>query len=86
MGYLLSTEEDDIFFCGDVIHVPAAQFANPMLTWAYDDDESIARASRIKLLNDAVDANTWLAGAHLGRPGIGKIVKEGNGYAFMTAM
>jgi glyoxylase-like metal-dependent hydrolase (beta-lactamase superfamily II) len=85
MGYLLNTGEDDILFCGDLIHVPAAQFARPELTWAYDDDESIARASRIKLLQDAADANTWLAGAHLGRPGLGRIVKEGQGYAFIPA-
>jgi glyoxylase-like metal-dependent hydrolase (beta-lactamase superfamily II) len=85
MGYLLSTDEDDILFCGDVIHVPAAQFACPGLTWAYDDNESIARASRIKLLQDAADAHTWLAGAHLGRPGIGRVVEEGQGYAFIPA-
>jgi glyoxylase-like metal-dependent hydrolase (beta-lactamase superfamily II) len=85
MGYLLSTDEDDVLFCGDLIHVPAAQFACPELTWAYDDDESIARASRIKLLRDAADAQTWLAGAHLGRPGIGRVVEEGQGYAFIPA-
>jgi glyoxylase-like metal-dependent hydrolase (beta-lactamase superfamily II) len=83
MGYLLSTGEDDILFCGDLIHVPGAQFANPELTWAYDEDESIARASRIKLLQNAADAQTWLAGAHLGRPGIGKVVEAGQGYAFI---
>lgn len=85
MGYLLSTGEDDIFFCGDLIHVPAAQFARPELTWAYDADESIARTSRIKLLQDAAGAHTWLAGAHLGRPGIGRVVKEGHAYAFTSA-
>jgi glyoxylase-like metal-dependent hydrolase (beta-lactamase superfamily II) len=68
VGYLLSTGEDDILFCGDLIHVPAAQFARPELTWVYDDDESIARASRIKLLQEAADEHTWLAGAHLGSP------------------
>jgi glyoxylase-like metal-dependent hydrolase (beta-lactamase superfamily II) len=85
MGYLLSTDEDDILFCGDLIHVPAAQFSRPELTWAYDDDESIARASRIKLLQDAADGHTWLAGAHLGRPGIGRVVEEGQGYAFVPS-
>jgi glyoxylase-like metal-dependent hydrolase (beta-lactamase superfamily II) len=85
MGYLLSTGEDDILFCGDLIHVPAAQFARPELTWAYDDDESIARTTRIKLLQEAADAHIWLAGAHLGRPGLGRIVEQGHGYAFIPA-
>ncbi len=85
MGYLLSTDEDDILFCGDLIHVPAAQFARPELTWAYDDDKSMARASRIKLLQDAADAHTWLAGAHFDRPGIGRLVADGHGYTFVPA-
>ncbi|WP_256468627.1 MBL fold metallo-hydrolase [Bradyrhizobium sp. 61] len=83
MGYLLNTDEDDVLFCGDLIHVPAAQFARPELTWAYDDDEAVARATRIGLLRDAANAQTWLAGAHLGRPGIGRVVEEGQGYAFI---
>jgi glyoxylase-like metal-dependent hydrolase (beta-lactamase superfamily II) len=83
MGYLLNTDEDDVLFCGDLIHVPAAQFSRPELTWAYDDDEAMARASRIKLLQDAANAHKWLAGAHLGRPGIGRVVEEGQGYAFI---
>jgi len=83
MGYLLNTDEDDVLFCGDLIHVPAAQFSRPELTWAYDDDEAMARASRIKLLQDAANAHTWLAGAHLGRSGIGRVVEEGQGYAFI---
>lgn len=86
MGYLLNTGEDHILFCGDLIHVPAAQFARPELTWAYDADEVIARASRIKLLEEAACAHTWLAGAHLGRPGIGKIIRKGDGYVFSSAM
>lgn len=83
MGYLLNTDEDDVLFCGDLIHVPAVQFSRPELTWAYDDDEAVARASRIKLLQDAANAHTWLAGAHLGRPGIGSVIEEGQGYAFI---
>ncbi|WP_063629844.1 MULTISPECIES: MBL fold metallo-hydrolase [Bradyrhizobium] len=85
MGYLLNTDEDDVLFCGDLIHVPAAQFARPELTWAYDDDQAVARATRIRLLQDAANAQTWLAGAHLGRPGIGRVVEEGKGYAFIPA-
>ena len=82
MGYMLDTGDDKILFCGDIIHVPAAQFARPELTWGYDDSQPVARATRIKLLQDAADTQTWLAGAHTGRPGIGRIAKEGLGYSF----
>lgn len=83
MGYRLDTGDDNILFCGDVIHVPAAQFARPELTWGYDDNQPVARATRIRLLQEAAGAHTWLAGAHLGRPGIGRISEEGQGYAFI---
>jgi glyoxylase-like metal-dependent hydrolase (beta-lactamase superfamily II) len=82
MGYRLDTGEENVLFCGDVIHVPAVQFARPELTWGYDDSQPLARATRIKLFQEAAGAHTWLAGAHMGRPGIGRLVEEGQGYAF----
>ena len=82
MGYRLSTGEDDILFCGDVIHVHAAQFARPELTWTSDDNQTVARATRLRLLREAADAGSWLAGAHVDWPGIGRIDADGQGYAF----
>jgi glyoxylase-like metal-dependent hydrolase (beta-lactamase superfamily II) len=83
MGYVLDSGEDQILFCGDLIHVPAEQFARPELTWAYDDNQSVACATRINLLREASSTHAWLAGAHMAKPGIGKIVEEGSGYAFL---
>ena len=83
MGYVLDSGDDRILFCGDLIHVPAAQFARPELTWAYDDDPSIARTTRIDLLRESAKTQAWLAGAHMAKPGIGKVVEEGFGYAFL---
>jgi glyoxylase-like metal-dependent hydrolase (beta-lactamase superfamily II) len=83
MGYVLDSGEDRVLFCGDLIHVPAAQFARPELTWGYDDDQSIARATRIDLLREAASTRAWLAGAHMAKPGIGRVVEEGSGYALL---
>lgn len=83
MAYVLDTGEDRILFCGDLIHVPAAQFARPELTWAYDLDQSMARATRINLLREASRTQAWLAGAHMAKPGIGRVAEEGSGYAFL---
>lgn len=81
MAYVLDSGEDRILFCGDVFHVPAAQFARPELTWGYDLDQSIARATRINLLREACKTQAWLAGAHMAKPGIGRVVEEGTGFA-----
>lgn len=82
MGYRLDTGEDRLLFCGDVIHVPAAQFARPELTWGNDHSQPVARVTRIDLLRDAASTGTWLAGAHTGWPGIGRIASDGQGYAY----
>lgn len=83
MAYVLDSGEDRILFCGDLIHVPDAQFARPELTWAYDLDQSIARATRTDLLREASKTQAWLAGAHMAKPGIGRVAEEGSGYAFL---
>jgi glyoxylase-like metal-dependent hydrolase (beta-lactamase superfamily II) len=83
MAYVLDSGEDRILFCGDLIHVLAAQFARPELTWAYDDNQSMARATRVNLLREASNTHAWLAGAHMAKPGIGRVAEEGSGYAFL---
>lgn len=82
IGYRLDTGDDRILFCGDIIHVPTAQFARPELTWAYDANQLVARATRLELLRDAAAARSWLAGAHVGWPGIGRLAADGQGYSF----
>jgi len=85
MGYRLDTGDDAFLFCGDVFHVHAMQFARPELTWGYDLDQSIARSTRLALLRDAAASRSWLAGAHVDRPGIGRVSAQGQGYAFIPA-
>ncbi|MFB6415613.1 MULTISPECIES: MBL fold metallo-hydrolase [Bradyrhizobium] len=85
IGYALDTDEGRVLFFGDVVHVPALQFGNPAFSWGYDDDQPTARATRLKVLHDAARAGTWIAGAHLGRPGIGRVVRNGEGYRYEPA-
>ena len=84
-GYAFDTDEDHFLFFGDIVHVPALQFGNPAFSWGYDDDQRIARATRQKVLHDAAEAGTWIAGAHLGWPGIGRVVPRGEAYGYEPA-
>jgi glyoxylase-like metal-dependent hydrolase (beta-lactamase superfamily II) len=84
-GYAFDTDEDRFLFFGDVVHVPALQFGNPALGWGYDDDQPTARATRLKVFHDAAEAGTWIAGAHLGWPGIGRVVRKGEAYGYEPA-
>ncbi|CAM5487511.1 MBL fold metallo-hydrolase [Mycolicibacterium aubagnense] len=76
VGYALRTDEDHFLFFGDVVHVPALQFADPTLSWGYDDDQPTARMTRLNTLRQAAKQGTWIAGAHLGRPGIGQVASS----------
>jgi glyoxylase-like metal-dependent hydrolase (beta-lactamase superfamily II) len=84
-GYAFDAEEDHFLFFGDVVHVPALQFGNPAFSWGYDDDQRTARETRLKVFQDTAKAGTWIAGAHLGRPGIGRVVRKGEAYGYQPA-
>jgi glyoxylase-like metal-dependent hydrolase (beta-lactamase superfamily II) len=84
-GYAFDTGQDSFLFFGDIVHVPAVQFGDPALSWGYDDDQATARATRLKVFHDAAEAGTWIAGAHLGWPGIGRVVRKGAAYGYQPA-
>jgi glyoxylase-like metal-dependent hydrolase (beta-lactamase superfamily II) len=84
-GYAFEADDELFLFFGDVVHVPALQFGNPAFSWGYDDDQPTARATRLKVFQEAAEAGTWIAGAHLGRPGIGRVVRKGEAYAYEPA-
>jgi glyoxylase-like metal-dependent hydrolase (beta-lactamase superfamily II) len=85
IGYAFETDEDRFLFFGDIVHVPALQFDNPSLSWGYDDDQTAARATRLKVFHAAAESGMWIAGAHLGWPGIGRVVRKGEGYGYEPA-
>jgi glyoxylase-like metal-dependent hydrolase (beta-lactamase superfamily II) len=84
-GYTLDTDEDRVLFFGDIVHVPALQFGNPAFSWGYDDDQPTARATRQRIFHEVAEAGTWIAGAHLGWPGIGRFVRKGEAYGYEPA-
>ncbi|MCP3371298.1 MBL fold metallo-hydrolase [Bradyrhizobium cajani] len=84
-GYAFDTDEDRFLFFGDIVHVPAAQFGDSTLSWGYDDDQATARTTRLKVFDDAAEAGTWIAGAHLGWPGIGRVVRKDGAYFYQPA-
>lgn len=82
-GHMAFLVEGRLLIWGDLVHHAAVQFARPEVTWVFDEDQAQARSSRLPLMAQA-EAEGWLvAGAHLPEPGIGRIVRDGAGYAFL---
>jgi glyoxylase-like metal-dependent hydrolase (beta-lactamase superfamily II) len=84
-GHMAFLVEGRLLIWGDLVHHAAVQFARPDVTWAFDDAPAQARASRLALMEQAVEAGWLVAGAHLPNPGIGHITRAGDGYAFHPA-
>ncbi len=84
-GHMAFLVEGRMLIWGDLVHHAAVQFPRPEVTWAFDDAPDEARASRLALMEQAVEAGWLVAGAHLPDPGLGHISRAGDGYAFHPA-
>ncbi|MGL4235043.1 MBL fold metallo-hydrolase [Tabrizicola sp.] len=84
-GHMAFLVEGRLLIWGDIVHHSAVQFARPEVCWSFDDDMAEARATRLKVLEQVVEAGWLVAGAHLPGPGIGRVERDGEGYAFHPA-
>lgn len=80
-GHMAFLGEGRLLIWGDVVHHPA-QFAQPEVTWKFDEDPDAARATRAALFERVLDEGWMVAGSHLPHPGIGRLERAGPTYAF----
>jgi glyoxylase-like metal-dependent hydrolase (beta-lactamase superfamily II) len=83
--YVIESKGQKLVLWGDLMHVAAAQFADPSVTIRFDTDSVMATAQRRKVFADAAEHGYWVAGAHLSFPGIGHLRTTGPGYTFVPA-
>ena len=84
-NYVIESEGQKLVVWGDLIHVAAVQFDNPLVTIHFDSDPTQALQQRLKAFSDAADGGYWVAGAHLPFPGIGHLRHAGKGYRWIPA-
>ena len=83
-AYVVESEGEKLILWGDLMHVAAVQFPLPAASVAFDASPPQAAASRAQLYREAARDGAWIAAAHVGFPGIGKIRAEpGGGYAWV---
>ena len=68
---------------GDLVHVAAVQFSEPLVTIQFDVDSQSASMQRQHAYADAAKAGYMVGTAHLSFPGIGHVRAEANGYAWV---
>ena len=81
--YLVESAGQKLLVWGDLMHLAEAQFPDPAVTIRFDTDTAAAQAQRKKVFADAAEHRYWVAGAHLGFPGIGHLRTNGSGYTYV---
>ncbi len=82
MVYRVTAASETLLIWGDIIHVPSLQFARPEIAWGFDADQVEARATRMKMLQLAVQPNIHVAGSHLDFPGVGTVLRSGEAFRY----
>lgn len=67
---------------GDIIHAAEVQLPHPNVTVDFDADEAQAARTRITALEDLSQSHELVAGPHLSFPGLGHILRAGDGFAW----
>jgi glyoxylase-like metal-dependent hydrolase (beta-lactamase superfamily II) len=81
-NWLIRSGGDRLLIWGDIVHLAAVQMARPDATLIFDVAPETARATRQSVLDWAATERLCVAGAHLGFPGFGYVVRAGAGYAY----
>lgn len=76
--YAFTSEGQELWCIGDLIHFGAVQFQHPEVGVAFDLDGAAAVKARQELFREAARRKVVLAGAHL--PQIVRIIPKGAGY------
>lgn len=82
-AFQLSSGEAQLLILGDAVYVPALLAAHSGSKGAYDQDGEKAVETRRRLLDRVIADNMMICGTHFPWPGVGRIAREGAGYAFI---
>lgn len=81
-GFMIESEGKKCLLLGDLLHIMDLQFPYPDYSLVYDTDAAKAARTRNRILEMAAAEKIPVAGVHIKFPGIGSVVKSGNGYSF----
>lgn len=81
-GYLIGTGKDALLDIGDTAHSSVISLARPDWAIEYDTDASEGRATRKAELAKLAAGHQRIFAPHFPYPGVGYVVKAGDGYAW----
>ncbi|MTI42104.1 glyoxylase-like metal-dependent hydrolase (beta-lactamase superfamily II) [Roseibium hamelinense] len=84
-GYVIESGGERLIIAADVVHASVYQFAKPDWAIGFDIDPAMAVSARKAFFDEAAADRVMFAGMHIPFPGFGHVVKDGEGYRFVSA-
>jgi glyoxylase-like metal-dependent hydrolase (beta-lactamase superfamily II) len=82
-AYRIGTGASSVLYIGDSMHHHVISVQKPDWTIAFDTDAATAAASRASLLAEVATSGQRIYSVHFPFPGLGRIEKRGEGYAWV---
>jgi glyoxylase-like metal-dependent hydrolase (beta-lactamase superfamily II) len=86
VAYEISSGEARLLDIGDLAHSSIVSLAKPQWTMGFDNDQSVARATRVKTLAALASSHELIYTPHFPYPGLGHIVAAGAGFKWDPAL
>jgi glyoxylase-like metal-dependent hydrolase (beta-lactamase superfamily II) len=83
--YAIASGPRVMIYTGDLAHHHVLLLQRPLLEFAYDTDPKLSAQTRARLLERFATDQTQVLSYHFPWPGLGNVVKAGQGYAWMPA-
>jgi glyoxylase-like metal-dependent hydrolase (beta-lactamase superfamily II) len=80
-AFHVASGNEQLMISNDTAYVPALCARHPGWHGAFDQDAALAETSRRKLLDRVIADKMMICGSHFPWPGLGRIAKDGAGYA-----
>lgn len=84
-AFHVSSGRDQLIVLSDTTNIPALFARNPGWHAVFDQDATMAEATRRKLFDRVAADKTMVAGFHFPFPAVGTISKDAKGYVFVPA-
>jgi glyoxylase-like metal-dependent hydrolase (beta-lactamase superfamily II) len=84
-AFHVSSGKGELIVLSDTTNIPALFAKNPGWHAAFDQDATMAEATRRKLFDRVVADKVMVTGYHFPFPAVGTIARDGSGYAFKLA-
>ncbi len=81
-GFRVTDGGRSLLIWGDVVHVPAIQFARPDVGMIFDADPALAERTRRDAFVAVANSGEVIAGMHMPRPGFARIAAVGDAFRF----